>query len=179
MAKNLLRGALSLAAGIFFCIFASLLLRLLNVPETPFFEGITPVAENDDNVYAVLLTVLVSPVFEEFVFRRLLYGLLKPRMKAWLAVLITTVVFAIFHLSPALMVYAFLISILLCKDVDFTGSWIFAAILHFGANGTAWLINRDPSVYAFFLQNGIVFCILSAVGLAGMVTLLIRFRKKA
>lgn len=81
---------------------------------TSLFVGDVPTAQEQvipnqnslslpDLVLLVIAGAIAAPIAEEFLFRGLLYPYLRARKKLWVAVLISSVVFAVAHFVPVLV----------------------------------------------------------------------------
>ena len=192
--KTFARISLSVLAGAAFCVFMSLFIRLIGIPDVswlpPLEEALKelflkipgvsdlpliPVVAPDpgtDNVYAVLLNLFVAPVFEGFVFHFFLFRKLKAKMNVFVAAIFVSVLFALFHLNPANMVYAFFIGLLLIAAEEACGNWLYGCVVHFGANLAAWVIDRDPHVVAFFFENWMIMVPVAGIVFAFVVLML-------
>jgi membrane protease YdiL (CAAX protease family) len=62
-------------------------------------------------VLAILLVGMWGPVMEEIFFRGFLQGSLRDRIGPWPAVLLSSAIFALFHISPGLFVPTFLLGV--------------------------------------------------------------------
>lgn len=93
--------------------------------ETPYQEMVEQLAEvNTVGEFAVLflLIVVAAPVVEELVFRGVLYRFLKGRVKPWLALTISSLLFAVIHFNILQLLPLFLLGMLLGRAYERTGS---------------------------------------------------------
>ena len=82
-------------------------------------------------IAGILHSCIIIPIVEEIGFRGiLLAGLLKSRYRPWLAILITTIVFALYHMSLVKIISTFGIGIILGWLYWRTGSIIPGIIIH-------------------------------------------------
>lgn len=66
-----------------------------------------------DNFYKFILLVILAPIFEEFIFRGVILNRLKLRWGSSIAIIISSMLFAILHVSLA-FIGAFLFGIMMC-----------------------------------------------------------------
>lgn len=91
-------------------------------------------------ILAFITLVIVAPVVEEILFRGFLYGKLKRFLPIWVAIVITSVLFGLFHGSWALAIDTFSLSVVLCLLREITGSLWASILLHMTKNGIAFYI---------------------------------------
>lgn len=88
----------------------------------------------------LILYVAVSPVAEEFLFRRLLFDLMCRIMRRKTAAVIVSVLFALWHGNVIQMLYAFPAGLILQHLRERSGRVAEPVICHMGANLTAILV---------------------------------------
>ena len=65
-------------------------------------------------VYLSLISSgITGPIYEEILFRYLLYNRLKKKYSIRKSILITTIIFALIHISPIKIIYAFILGLIL------------------------------------------------------------------
>lgn len=84
--------------------------------------------------------VVVTPVFEETIFRGMLFKGLRKQTPFWLSAGITSVLFAVAHGQLNVAVDTFALSLLLCFLVEKSGSIWPAILLHALKNGLAFML---------------------------------------
>src|SRR5699024_1147452 len=98
-------------AGIFMALISQ---AIANLIETELL-GIEQGSENTEmimdiskaNPIFVLIPMLIAPILEEIIFRKIIFGSLYKRMNFFLAALLSALVFAIIHLEPEhILIYA-------------------------------------------------------------------------
>lgn len=108
----------------------------------------------------VLFTVaIVAPFVEEFVFRGALLRALQNTLNTPVAVLLSSVLFAVAHVGPIQVTYAFVIGVLLCVVRLSSGSLWCSIAMHIAFNAANY-IPVDASLYknSLFLAGcGVVF----------------------
>lgn len=134
------------AGLIIYLILSSLLMLLM----THFFTwidvkqiqdtGFDHLSQYYEYILAFVTLVIVAPVVEETLFRGYLYGKLKKFLPIWVAIVITSVLFGLFHGSWALAIDTFSLSVVLCLLREITGSLWASILLHMTKNGIAFYI---------------------------------------
>lgn len=109
--------------------------------------GFGHLASHSEYILAFLTLVVVAPVAEEILFRGYLYGKLRKTIPAWLAILITSILFAVVHGQWNVALDVFALSIMLCILREVTGSIWAGILLHMMKNGIAfYLLFINPSL---------------------------------
>ncbi|MBQ0100469.1 MAG: CPBP family intramembrane metalloprotease, partial [Lachnospiraceae bacterium] len=88
----------------------------------------------------ILVIALVPAVSEETLFRGYVLGSLRPKLKPWAVILITAVLFGVYHMNLFQGIYAALLGTVLAGAVYLTGSIFPASIIHFTANLLALIV---------------------------------------
>jgi membrane protease YdiL (CAAX protease family) len=95
---------------------------------------------------AFVTLVVIAPLAEEVLFRGYLYGKLKQYIPIWLAVIVVSAIFGIFHLFGTdpiawnLAVDTFALSVVLCVLRETTGNLWASVLLHMLKNGIAFYL---------------------------------------
>ncbi|HEU5122338.1 MAG TPA: type II CAAX endopeptidase family protein [Candidatus Saccharimonadales bacterium] len=91
--------------------------------------------------------VVIAPLAEEILFRGYLYGKLRKYIPVWLAVLLTSLLFAAVHGQWNVAVDVFALSLVLCTLREITGNIWASFLLHVLKNGIAYyLLFINPSL---------------------------------
>ena len=160
--------------GIFFSAFLNLLLALLGVTLTE-----DPIAGNEFMQNFQNKLVLVAPVLEELLFRRVMFGLFRRFLPVYVAALITSVIFGVLHFNLPQGIYGFVFSMLLCEVMLRYRTWIAPLIVHAAANALALFMNYVPSVNEWAVRNSLVIVIISGILTAGLIVVMeFALRKK-
>lgn len=85
----------------------------------------------------MLLLVVITPIFEELLFRGLLFGKLTRLMTMPMAIFITSLVFAMMHGQVNVGVMTFILSFFSCYLRRSTGALYSSILLHMTVNGIA------------------------------------------
>lgn len=110
--------------------YALILLKLadLRVPEQPIIQSFGPTRIGF--VMAVVSVAILAPIGEEVFFRGFVYTGLRRRWGAGKAMVISSSVFALFHLSPLLYVPMFIMGLVLAAIFEYRHSLAPNIILH-------------------------------------------------
>jgi membrane protease YdiL (CAAX protease family) len=128
--------------------------------------------------FAILGYGVIAPFAEEVCFRGVVFGSLRKMMKAPFAILISALLFALYHANLIQGLYAFIMGILLAVVADQTESLAGSILFHMTANliVTAYSYNEDLMK---FLSSVPGLCICGAVALTGVILLTVSFKKKS
>jgi membrane protease YdiL (CAAX protease family) len=91
-------------------------------------EASAAIESNMGSVLGIVSVVLVIPIFEEVLFRGLIYNELKTHLNIVIAIILQSLIFAIAHGNMLQGIYAFIMGAVVAIIYDKTGS-IFAPIL--------------------------------------------------
>lgn len=91
-------------------------------------------------VLAFITLIIVAPIAEETLFRGYLYGKLRKTLPAWVAMLITSILFGLVHGQWNVGVDVFALSMVLCCLREVTGNIWAGMLLHMIKNGIAFYI---------------------------------------
>lgn len=92
--------------------------------------------------------VVIAPLAEEILFRGYLYGKLRKYIPAWLAVLLTSLLFAAVHGQWNVAIDVLALSLVLCTLREITGNIWASFLLHMLKNGIAYyLLFINPSLF--------------------------------
>ncbi len=91
--------------------------------------------------FVVLMAVVVAPIFEEYIFRKiLLMGYLRNGYTRNLSIVLSAVLFGIYHANIRQFLLATLLGIILGAVVYYTGRIMYSILLHFAFNLTSVVI---------------------------------------
>lgn len=118
---------------------------------------------------------VITPLAEELLFRGIIYNELKMNCKLSAAMLITSLLFGLYHMNPVQGIYGFIMGLLMAYLYEYFGSFLWPVLVHMLANGLAYML-RDADITHTLLYSwpaAIVLCALTIVGI-----LLLYFDKK-
>jgi len=110
--------------GISIAIFLNMIIFLLNPPKTI----TTP------TIIGLISSGIIGPIYEEILFRYLLYNRLKSRYSIKKSLLITTIIFALIHLNPIKIIYAFLLGLIINISYEKHQNILAPILIHIAAN---------------------------------------------
>jgi len=83
---------------------------------------------------AIISSGIIGPIYEEILFRYVFYNRLKKFLKKKTAIFLTTLVFALIHLTPIKIVYAFIIGLVLNLVYEKEKNILSSILIHISAN---------------------------------------------
>lgn len=81
------------------------------------------------------------PVAEELVFRGLVYNRMKEVFSVRISILLSALLFAVYHGNPIQMIFAFPMALALAAVYEYGKWFLFPVLFHMGANLTAIFVN--------------------------------------
>lgn len=100
---------------------------------------------------AILSSGIIGPIYEEILFRFLLYNRLRKQYSIKIAMGITTIIFALSHLSLIKIIYAFILGIILVLVYEDKKNLLAPILVHIGANSIVLFLG-EYNTYVFFLS---------------------------
>ncbi len=124
-------GALGYAVGLFAVFLTSLLPGLRQDPmANPLLPEIAAAADVWAKAVALVLVGIAAPLFEETVFRGVLYRTLRARWGVLVGVLLSAAVFAAVHMVPGQFAYVAVLGAAFAVLYEVTGSLLPAMVAH-------------------------------------------------
>ena len=160
------------------CIFFNWLLSIFNVVALdPAYEKMQEeIMTHSDPAAMIIGTVIVAPIFEDLLFRGVLYRRLRDYLNVPLAILISAAAFGIFHGNIIQFFYASALGILFAACYEHYGTVLVPILCHLGANLTSEILNYlAPNLWSRGIEP-IVTIVLSGLLLAILIFFV--FRKK-
>lgn len=102
--------------------------------------GFGELARGFEYLLAFLTLVVIAPVAEEILFRGYLLGKLRKHVPLWVAILLTSLLFASLHWPVSVMIDVFVLSIVLCLLRVYSKSLWPSIFLHMIKNGIAFYV---------------------------------------
>ena len=93
------------------------------------------------NLLFIVSSSLIGPIYEEIIFRYILYNKLKEFNSIRKSILITTIIFSIIHISPSKIFFAFILGLILNIKYEKTNNILVPIIIHISANTIALFLN--------------------------------------
>lgn len=110
---------------------------------------------------------VITPLAEELLFRGIVYNELKKGYKLLTAMLITSLLFGLYHMNPVQGIYGFIMGLLMAYLYEYFGSFLWPVLVHMIANSLAYML-RDADITNTFFYSwpaAIVLCALTIVGI--------------
>ena len=118
-------------------------------------------------VFVILRAVILAPIAEELVFRGLVFRRLKNYTNFWVAALVSSTLFGLYHMNLGQGIYAFLFGILLCAVYSRINNLIAPILLHFAANVLSVILTYTnaeyPSTAVYIIAMVLSFAITAAI----------------
>ena len=172
--RDVLRHAgVVILLSIFVSVGLNLLLLLINLPQySERYQEVTVMLYTPPFWQQLLTSGLIVPIVEELLFRGGVFRVLRRRMLFPWAMIISAVVFGVYHGNLVQFVYAGLCGVLLAYLYEKYHT-ILAPILSHAAMNIVAIIMTQMGVFAEILKSGIVaFVVFLFCGVCGMVVLL-------
>ncbi len=137
-----------------------------------------------DNVTMILLTVILAPLLEEFLFRGLIQkSIIKTGLNPKISILISAFIFGAFHVYPWQFVGAFLLGLVLGLVYEKIKSLVLPILLHAFNNliSAVIMIEHGPDTTQGILPMEPIYSFLIGVGIFNifMLAFTFYFRRKA
>ncbi len=137
--KNITKNNLIIYIMIGICIGLSYNLLLCCINKMVYFTNLYDYV-NKNILITLLTTGILGPILEEFVFRGVVYEKLKKFNKKSTSLLITGMLFGLFHGNIIQFVYAFLLNFILIKSYEKEKSILAPILIHVSANSVTTLL---------------------------------------
>lgn len=149
-------------------IFSCSLVSLLISKFPSYNETSNAISSNTNSVLGIISIILIIPIFEEVLFRGLIYNELKKHLNIFVAIIIQGAIFALSHGNMLQGIYTFIMAIVLAIVYDKTQSILAPMLFHvmynlLGSIVIAGILNSIGGYYIAFLVLGLVISILSLV----------------
>ncbi|MFH0801619.1 MAG: type II CAAX endopeptidase family protein [bacterium] len=121
-------------------VLSRLLFKGVNFSSNPVIPLIAGRMNFWDQALLFLLVACLAPLFEEILFRGLIYGVLRKTLKPWPAILLVSFLFSFLHVDPAGLLPIFVLGVLLAWLYERTGSLLSSVVLHALWNGLVFFL---------------------------------------
>lgn len=118
---------------------------------------------------------IISPLAEELVFRGIVYNELKRSYRLPLAMLISALLFGLYHMNPVQGGYGFIMGLLLAYLYEYFGSFLWPVLVHMLANSLAYILS-NTSLSTTVIRSWPAAIVCAAVTIVGIK--LLDFDKK-
>lgn len=132
--KNTWIAVKSYAVAVFMVFMVALInsfiFKSISISSNPIFEVIRKTQGFHNMIYLFLLVVLIGPVFEEIVFRGLLYTSFRRTLNVPVSIFLVALIFSFIHGDPAGFLPIFTLGMVLNYTYEKTGTIFTSFILH-------------------------------------------------
>ena len=132
-----------LALGISLNLFSVIMMLFAPLPESWIREYNNHISRSlyeSGFIPGLIATVLVVPFIEEVLFRGITFNVLRRELKLVPAVVLQTVVFAVFHYNPVQIIYVLMSGAALALVYHWNGSLLASILVHAAYNATGFVI---------------------------------------
>lgn len=138
-------------------------------------ETYTHVAEHQYGVSlatGLILYGIISPLAEEALFRGIIYNRIRKNCSIFAAVLLSSLLFGLYHGNIVQGAYGFLMGILIAYTYERFGSFFHAFLFHATANVAVYIITSNETIADLIITPHIclIFTLISAVLICRMST---------
>ena len=119
---SLIDGGYCIGITIAFAFFAGSFVNLLINLFPSYKEVSDTIAESMFNVVGILLAIILIPIFEEIFFRGIILNELRTRINLTASIIISSLIFALFHGNILQGIYTFMLGVLLSLTYTWTRS---------------------------------------------------------
>lgn len=130
---------------------------IINIPESfrLIYEKFLVINSISDFFIVVFSAVILAPVLEEMLFRGFLQTTLEKNINIKAAIIVTSIIFAIFHAYPWVLLQIFIIGVVMGIMAWKSNSIIPSMMVHLINNGIALIfVNSRPEQYSWYLYKG-------------------------
>lgn len=118
----------------------------------------------------LLLYGVISPLTEETLFRGIIYGRMKRCFARWLAILLSAILFGVYHGNLVQGVYGFLLGCVITLLYEKSGNFLIPVVAHAAANLSVFVLTRAGSLTDLTKAQGLLIgCLLTAIGVILLV----------
>lgn len=110
---------------------------------------------------------IISPLAEELVFRGIVYNELKRSYRLPLAMLISALLFGLYHMNPVQGGYGFIMGLLLAYLYEYFGSFLWPVLVHMLANSLAYILS-NTSLSTTVIRSWPAAIVCAAVTIVGI-----------
>lgn len=136
------------------------------------YDTLTDYIFSGSFIYSLLITGIAVPIFEELLFRGLVFGELKKVSHIWVALILQAVIFGVIHLNVIQGSYAMIIGLLLGFVYYRSGSLLAPILLHMTFNSSSVIIDEFVSAETLEKWNLHILIISVALFAASAIILL-------
>ena len=156
-----------IALGILWSVAINNIIAVMPIREmSDVFQKVNGKIYSDKHLYQLLAAGIVAPILEEITFRGVLFGNLRNAYGRWLAIIVSSLLFGIFHFNMVQFIYATIIGAVFAYIYDKTRSIVLAILAHAAAN----IMSLAATWYGFL---GIITSSTMVTLLSGIIILIV------
>ena len=117
-------------------------------------------------IFVIIRAMILAPLAEELVFRALVFRRLKGYTNFWVAALVSSALFGLYHMNLGQGIYAFLFGIALSAVYDRFRNYFAPVLVHFAANLLSVILQYSKAAYpqiSWYIVAMVVTLAVSAV----------------
>ncbi len=133
-----------------------------------------------DIILGVVATGFLAPFMEEIMFRGFIFSKLLEGFTERTSILLVSLMFALLHVNPVWILYAFGMAILLAKVAIREDNIAYALLMHLGFNLFSvinYLLGMNSSIYEFLFESKVLVAMYGIIGASGAVILFRLYRR--
>lgn len=110
-----------------------------------------PVETTINPIITLISSGIIGPIYEELLFRYILYNRLKQKYSIKKAMVITTILFGVIHVSPVKIIYALILGLIINLSYEKNKNILAPILIHISANSIVILLN-EYNTYVLLLS---------------------------
>ena len=163
----------AIGLGVALVLFISFGFSLLPESLLESYNQFSDMLTGDLTVVSLIYTVIAAPIVEEIIFRGLILSRLRKAMSVPIAIIISSLLFALAHGQLLWMAYAFIVGCAFAIVDVKTNTIATSVLVHMLFN----LLGMTSSIWAP-KPSTVLYIILTVVGVLGTILILMRFIKR-
>ena len=163
----------AIGLGVALVLFISFGFSLLPESLLESYNQFSGMLTGDLTVVSLIYTVIAAPIVEEIIFRGLILSRLRKAMSVPIAIIISSLLFALAHGQALWMAYTFIVGCAFAIVDVKTNTITTSVLVHMLFN----LLGMTSSIWAP-KPSAVLYIILTVVGVLGTILILVRFVKR-
>ena len=160
--------ALSIGVNIILLFLSAILTKII----PSYGEVVNQLNIANKSALQLVIVIILIPIYEEIVFRGIIFGYLRKNFNIIVAILAQALIFGIMHLNLVQGIYTFILGIVLALIYMYSDSILGNITVHIifnllGVLIIPMLLNKFPSMFIVLLILGIILFIFSIIKIIG------------
>ena len=143
---------LAFLAGLFFCIIGNNLILITDIDRLTGGSDELSVLYGGNIFVEILMIGIIAPIGEELAFRGLAYRRMRDYMPAWLSIILSSVIFGVYHGNLIQGIYAFILGLVLAYVYEKFKNILAPILVHAAANTLSVTIT-ETSIFDFMYMS--------------------------